>query len=204
MKYLIYAGVNNLIYKQQTFFTKKISSTFPFYSHASWTMSWTLWDSFIQLLAHAASKLFCFHYFCWCSLWYTGHWLWNKPFQVTLSPQMMLGIVVKWVKVTLKSTFTKWHLWQQPFWISEVFSYLSWLCSSSISVLCSVTVFRKCWLVCVWQERQDCHLCGMTPNTHLELYPRTNFPLKLLSQHFLCPFGTNLKKPVSHSRLQSQ
>lgn len=63
-------------------------------------------------------------------------------------------------------------LWQQ------VFSHLSWLCSSSISEVWSVTVFRNCWFVCVWQERQDCHLCGMTP---LEPYPQNTSALKLIS-----------------------
>lgn len=79
------------------------------------------------------------------------------------------------------------------FWMSEVFSYLSWLCSSSISVLCSVTVFRKCWLVCVWQERQDCHLCGMTPDTHLELYPGNQlFPKTCYLSKLSVPFKNKL------------
>lgn len=45
----------------------------------------------------------------------------------------------------------------------SVCQYLSWMCSASISVVCSATVCRNCWFVCVWQERQDCRLWGMTP-----------------------------------------
>ena len=98
----------------------------------------------------------------------------------------------------VQSKFTEQDLWQQPFWISKVFSHLSWQCSSSISVLCSVTVFRNCWFVCVWQERQDCHLCGMTPNTQTSnLTPKSTFLSKLV-----CPFTTSLQVPVSHSWLQ--
>lgn len=49
--------------------------------------------------------------------------------------------------------------------VSKVFTcvpvYLSWLRSSSSSLLCSVTVFRSCSFVCVWYKRHK-HL----PNTH--------------------------------------
>lgn len=97
-----------------------------------------------------------------------------------------------------QSKFTEQDLWLQPFWISKVFSHLSWQCSSSISVLCSVIVFRNCWFVCVWQERQDCRLCGMTPNTQpSNLTPKSTFRPKLV-----CPFRTSLRVPVSHSWLQ--
>lgn len=51
----------------------------------------------------------------------------------------------------------------------EGFTYLSWFCSISNSVLCSVTTVSNCWLVCVWQERQDCHLCGIiTKDTYFQ------------------------------------
>lgn len=56
-------------------------------------------------------------------------------------------------------------------------------------MLCSVTTFTNCRLLCVWQERQDCHLCGMVP---LKVSPKHLFFVKRLYQNYLCAFRTNL------------
>lgn len=86
-------------------------------------------------------------------------------------------------------TITEHDLWRQP-----VVCYLSWLCSSCISELCSVTVFRNCWLVCVWHERQDCHLSGMTANAAptLKTTQPTLSPINISMSFYMKPWRASV------------
>lgn len=104
---------------------------------------WTLWDFYFTLLF----------------LKYNLH-LWNN-----FNLHKVTGHGRRWFSVQCSMLCSSYTLTEHDLWWQPVACYLSWLCSSSISVLCSVTVFRNCWFVCVWQERHDCHLCGMIANT---------------------------------------